>query len=254
MKKTTRKLPYRVLTALSGSRIRFDVIVENDYEPIPGKPIIFAANHSNSFDMPIILRAIKRNTYMLLGKQRLGIADRLFFYLNGAFYVDRLDSADTKRIKDVLTGHLLGKKNILWFPEGTWNMTDNLLMLPMKWGIIEVARRAGAQIIPLSLAYDRDANTCKVRYGAPITGKALDDKAASIEGLRDTMASLRWEQMCDAGVFSRAELDATHERANIRRAIEEYPPLQPEYEEQCVFHVPETEQFTTKEPEDTHHA
>ena len=61
MKKTIRKLPYWVLANLSNSRVGFTVIVENKYVPVLGKPIIFAANHSNSFDIPIILWAVKCN-------------------------------------------------------------------------------------------------------------------------------------------------------------------------------------------------
>ena len=46
-------------------------------------------------------------------------------------------------------------QSILWFPEGTWNLTDNLLMLPMRWGIIETADKAQAQIVPMAIQYDR---------------------------------------------------------------------------------------------------
>lgn len=31
------------------------------------------------------------------------------------------------------------KKSVIWFPEGTWNQSDNLLMLTMKKGIIDVS-------------------------------------------------------------------------------------------------------------------
>lgn len=48
------------------------------------------------------------------------------------------------------------------FPEGTWNLTENLLMLPMKWGIIDIAKETGAQIIPTALEYDREQKKCFV--------------------------------------------------------------------------------------------
>lgn len=241
MKMTTRKLPYRMLVALSGSRVKFDIIVENNYTPITGKPIIFAANHTNGCDMPIILRAVKRHFYVLVGKQRLGFLDRLFFFLIGTVYADRLNKADTSLTKKTLISLLRKGEAVLWFPEGTWNMSDNLLMLPMKWGIIEVAGCAGAQIIPISLAYDRKAHTCAVRFGNPITDPDPENKAAAIRNLRDTMASLRWEQICRDQIVSRAELDLEQARAEIAVAMKEYPYYQLEYERQCIYRQKEDE-------------
>ena len=51
----------------------------------------------------------------------------------------------------------------MWFPEGTW-----ILILPMKWGIIDVAIWAGAQIVPTVLNYDRETMICSVRFGIPM--------------------------------------------------------------------------------------
>ena len=42
-------------------------------------------------------------------------------------------------------------------------MTENLPMLPMKWGIIEVAREAGANILPAFLSYDNEKESDKVK-------------------------------------------------------------------------------------------
>ncbi len=58
--------------------------------------------------------------------------------------MDRGNKQSTKYTKESLIKLLKQGKSILWFPEGTWNMTDNLLMLPMRWGIIEVSQRADA--------------------------------------------------------------------------------------------------------------
>lgn len=70
--------------------------------------------------------------------------------------------------KDALNACLRKGQSILWFPEGTWNLTPSQLMMPMKWGIIDVAKETGAQIIPTVLEYSREQKKCFVRFGKPM--------------------------------------------------------------------------------------
>ncbi len=226
------------MASLSRTRVNFEVIVENFYTS-KGSPVIFSANHSNSFDVPIIYSVVKRKVRFLIGKQRLGISDFLFFYLTRALVVDRLNRKDTSQAKKDVIEALKKGDSIVWFPEGTWNMTDSMPMLQMKWGIIECAKCAGAEIIPLSLTYDREKNTCRVMFGESLTPKTLNDKAQDIQNLRDRMASLIWEQIYNKGLFKRAEINSIYERGLIERSIKEYAPIDPEYEEKCVFRLEE---------------
>lgn len=229
------KIAFKVLMALAGSKMPFTVVPENGYEPLPSKPIIFAANHTNSFDIPNAEKSAGRRAAVLLGKQRLELLDRIFFRLNGVVYVDRLDKSSTANVKNTLLRRLKRKTPILWFPEGTWNLTDNLLMLPMKWGIIEVARAADAQIIPMALDYDRETMICHVDFGAPIHGEMLEDKAEGIRTLRDSLATLRYEQMCRDPVLSRENADLDKWKRYIDMAVPEYPKLQPKMEAKAIF-------------------
>ena len=41
--------------------------------------------------------------------------------------------------------------NLMYFPEGAWNMSPNLPMLPCFLGIIDVPKRGGADIIPVAI-------------------------------------------------------------------------------------------------------
>ena len=236
MKVIHQKLPVRMLMQLSRSRIPFKIVINNEYLPMNGLPIIFAANHTNSYDIPISINAVRKPLCVLLGKQRLGFADRFFFFLNGTIYFDRTDRTETRQSKDAMIKLLRSGRAILWFPEGTWNLTDNLLMLPMKWGIIEVARAAGAQIIPMALEYDRENMICAVCFGEPIFGTALDNKAEAIGDLRDAMATLRWELISRIPPQDRGSLDIPKCRASMWQAVKEYPPIEWEKEEQVIFH------------------
>lgn len=227
-----------ILLTLAKSKIRYDIKVLNDFKILSGKPIIFAGNHSSATDFPIVAKITKRRSYVFAGKQHLPLIDRVFFHLNGAIWVDRKSKTEMEKSKKILLEYLSRGQSIIWFPEGTWNLTSNLLMLPMKWGIVEVAHQVDAQIIPIALNYDRNKNTCFVRVGSPLSGDDLADKSNGIRVLRDTMATLRWEMMEDSPILSRGETDPEELKKEVEVAIAEYPTLDWEYERSCIYKPP----------------
>lgn len=197
---------YPLLMLLTRTKVKFRLKAVNTYHALPDRPVIFAANHSAFPDMPIALRAIGRHAYIFAGKQRLPFADWLFFACNGTVWVDRKNREDKAFSKKALLAYLAEGQPILWFPEGTWNLTAVQLIMPMRWGIIHVARQAGAQIIPMALDYDCKAQVCSVMFGSPMAGEELEDRAEGIGRLRDAMATLRWELMARHPVLCRAEV------------------------------------------------
>lgn len=234
-----RNLIHPAVLLLTKIRVKFRVDVGSSCLLLPDHPAIFAVNHTNSFDAPIAARAISR-TYglrcdVLGGKQRMWLSDRLYFLLNGAIWVDRKSNSEMAGIKNVLIAYLKAGQSIMWFPEGTWNLTDSLLMLPMKWGIIDVAAQAGAQIIPVALDYNRNNMICNVRFGTPIAPDEKTDKTLAIRTLRDAMATLRWEMWEESGRLNRDTVDLNSLRAEMFKALEEYPPLDWEYEQSIIF-------------------
>ncbi len=231
-----REKLYPLLMSLAKMKVKYRVEVVNMCCPVPNKPIIYAANHSAFCDIPIALQAIGKHTYTFVGKQNLGILDKIFFALNGTIWVDRQNRESRAKSKANLIKYLNKGCNILCFPEATWNLTANLLMLPMRWGIIEVAYRTGAQIIPLVLEYDRSKRICYVKFDKPLMGEALADKAEGIRLLRDKLATLRWELMSDSGILHREQIDTEQLKAEIETAITEYPPIDWEYEKACIYH------------------
>lgn len=79
---------------LSGIKIKYRLNVINKCNTIPGKPVIYACNHSQFSDIPMAVKAIGKRCYILLGKQKLYIADYIFFNLLGAVWVDRKDKKE----------------------------------------------------------------------------------------------------------------------------------------------------------------
>lgn len=229
-----------VLSLIAGFRVPYQVIIEQPCRLLPDKPVIYAVNHSCFADTPIMGRITPQRSYILLGKQRLGFSDWLYFILNGVIFVDRKDKVDMAASKLAMSACLRKGRSIVMFPEGTWNLKENQLMLPMKWGVIDVAKETGAQIVPTVLEYSREQKKCFVRFGEPMVVSLEDSKAEAIAALRDTMAATRWAFWERNGLFSRAELDLDAEQKKLFYAVEEYPPIDWEYESSCIYY-PHTE-------------
>ena len=230
-----------VLNWLAGMKIPYKVQIMQPCEPLPDRPILYAANHFCFADTPIMGRITRERSYILLGRQRLGLLDRLYFRLNGVIYVDRKDREDMAAAKQTMAAYLDQGRSVVVFPESTWNLTPNLPMLPMRWGIIDVARQTGTQIIPAVLDYDRTHKICRVRFGSPVVPTPEEDNAAAIGRLRDTLASMRWEFWAEPGVQSRADLEPEGEKRTLFYSLEEYPLIDWEYERSCIYvppHIP----------------
>lgn len=235
-----KKMIHPVLFLLAGTKIKYKVIQDNNYSGktmqfSKDRPLIFVCNHATSFDIPIALKSIKEHTILFAGKQSLEKIDEMFFNLNGTIYVDRKNKEDMKLSKEAMINTLKKKRNILVFPEGTWNLTDSNLMHEMKWGIIEIAQKSNALIVPLVLNYDYDKRTCKCNFGKTIdvTDKTLKE---GIECVRDSMATLRWNYFEDQGTTKRESIDPEKEKQKIMASIDEYPKLDYEYEKSIIFH------------------
>lgn len=226
---------HSALMAIAKSAVPFKIVADNDYTPLPGRPILFAGNHYCGNDIIIACNVIHGRVQIVAGKQPLTPVDEFFFNANGTIFVDRKDKQDTAACKRAMEALLRDGENVLIFPEGTSNVSDALLMYPMKWGIIDVARRTGAQIIPVILHYDREKMVVHVRFGQPMVMDGRS-RAGGIRDLRDTMAAMRWEYWERQGLFCRADLDMEAERIRNKELLLAYKLLDYDYERSVVFH------------------
>lgn len=241
-----KKIIHPLLLSLSKTKIKYKLVKCCNYsgksiDYSKNRPIIFACNHTTSYDIPIAFNAIKEHTFLFAAKQPLEKMDELFFNLNGTIYVDRKDKEDMNLSKEAMIATLNKKRNILVFPEGTWNLTDSNLMHEMKWGIIDVAKQTSALIVPIALNYDYDKRVCMYRIG-----QSIDVNHESLKNgitlVRDSIASLRWDLMELDGIYKREEIDVNKERENRMNSVKEYPKLDYEYEKSVVFRTNATEE------------
>ena len=60
------------------------------------------------------------------------------------------------------------------------------------------------------------------------------------------MATLRWDLMCSQPVLHRADITPEQLKEKMYRVIDDYPPLNWEYESSCIYHpYPQVEMIPT---------
>jgi len=234
-----KDIVYPALLQLSKTKVKYKLVRDNKVKPIPDTPIIFAVNHTRFQDTPVICAAIraelKRRGYVFSGKQKLGFLDNIFFYFYGSLFLDRENKEDMAIAQKAMEEYLRKDKIMIVFPEGTWNMSDELLMLPMKWGIVKSAQRTNAQIIPTVLHYDDQNMNCHVSFGEPIVFNEQTDAKEAIDNLRDTMATMRFQYMEKQGITARETIDVECEKDKIYDVVREYPNYDYDYEQSFVY-------------------
>ena len=97
-----RKLLHPLLLKAMPGRRDFALEILNDMPRVEGNKI-FAINHSCVCDGPVSSEVIKEHFYLLVGKQRLELLDKIFFFLNGVVYVDRKSKKNRAILEKVFT-------------------------------------------------------------------------------------------------------------------------------------------------------
>jgi len=115
---------------------------------------VFIANHRSGMDIPVLFcvaqtHVISRHdlaTWPLLGRA----AKRI-----GTLFVDRSSKRSGALVLRAVDNALKRSEGVAMFPEGTAHDGDQVH--EFKPGAFNAARRAGAEIIPIGLAYGNDA-------------------------------------------------------------------------------------------------
>ncbi len=115
-------------------------------EVIPKEgPIIFCGNHRHLYDQFLPMIATKRIIHYMAKKEYFDGKFAWFFKATGCISVNRsikdVKSA-SQAIRVLKKGYALGI-----FPEGTRNKTNEVL-LPFKKGVVSLAQKTGATIVP----------------------------------------------------------------------------------------------------------
>jgi 1-acyl-sn-glycerol-3-phosphate acyltransferase len=92
--------------------------------PDPGKQYVFVANHISYLDIPLILRAVHRNSFRILGKAEMTRFPFFgYIYSRAVVLVDRNTASGRSRSVRELKSVLASNLSVFIFPEGTFNET-----------------------------------------------------------------------------------------------------------------------------------
>lgn len=84
--------------------------------------------------------------------------------------------------------------SVLFYPEGSWNNTENLLVQPLFAGPWLLAQRTNCEVVPIALFHEYLEKDIYVRMGEPLN-LAQMGKHKALEILRDSMATMLYEMM-----------------------------------------------------------
>lgn len=169
-------------------------------------PYIYACTHNYRLDIEVCLNAIRKSCWLFMGDPNdlYRNFDGFFLWLNGAIMVDTDFREDCRIGKETAIRLLRQGGSLLIYPEGAWNLSENLPVQKLYEGTAEMALRTGAKIIPMAVEqYGKKyvVNTGKLldpkKY---VSRRKLSESTLLKEGkrnltadLRDALAALRWE-------------------------------------------------------------
>lgn len=192
------------------------------------KPIIFAITHIGKFDIEIATETVKDHYYLLSGdyENMKGTIEEVFLGLNGVVYIREDDKTDRALSKEKMINVLRKGGNMMYFPEGTWNLTENLPVLQLPFGIIDVAMRANATIIPIGIEQYGKIFYLAVGENFDVDKYDKDNiesKIIAINDLRDRLATLKWDIWASIPERISNSIDADSFNRHINERIQEWP-------------------------------
>lgn len=226
---------YRIKNRLGG----FSYEIIGDKRSKTDKPVIFAVTHVGKFDIEVVSEAIKTHYYLLSGdfEHLQGTIDAPFLALNGVIYFNERVAKDRQSAKERMIRLLQEGGNLMYFPEGTWNLSPNLPVLPCYWGIIDIAREGGAMIVPV--AAEQYGKHFKINIGKNINmniyGKENKEKTRAITELRDELATLKYE-IWETVLAKRSELEINEWEQQVEKRLSEWPYFDLDNIEGMIYH------------------
>lgn len=158
------------------------------------RPIIFAATHGLIDDIAVGLCAAGRHTYLLFASlpDFFGTIDGPALWLNGVILLDRKNKESRRAAKAKMEYAIALGADILMYPEGTLNKTENLIVQKLFPGIYDVAVKYNALVVPIAI----------IQEGKNVYAKTCDpfdicqyQRQEGLTLLRDLMASAKYELM-----------------------------------------------------------
>lgn len=168
---------------------------------MPQGPVLIVANHACVEDIPTLGQAVKDYFYLLVSDEDKYTFNGLAMSLHGVFWISRLKKNSRGKASKKAVAMLKSGENFAMYPEATWNLSPNQLMLPMNYGCIRIALEAGVPIVPVVSFWSDTRRHATI--GEPFY--PTEDLTASIDQLRDKMATMMFDHICREGSLTRRD-------------------------------------------------
>lgn len=158
---------------------------------LPEGTCVIVANHLGIEDVPTLGQAISRHACLLISDEDKNTLTGAALSMNGVQWVSRLSKTSRRFAEKQIVSLLQRGTSFCMYPEATWNLSPNLLMLPMNYGCIRIAQKAGVPVVPVvSWFEDKTRHTVIAEPYRP-----CEDPAEAIEELRSRMATLIFDHI-----------------------------------------------------------
>ena len=133
--------------------------------------------------------------------------------------------------------HLQQNGNLMYFIEGTWNLSPNLPMLPCYWGIVDIAKKGNAIIIPVAAEQYGKKFVINIgkNFDMKLYGDTLEEKSIAINTLRDVLATLKWEIWDSMPQIDRKQIIGNEWNEYIEQRYSEWPYFNDEYIADLIY-------------------
>ena len=206
LKNITNNIATKVTKYLCRSNV--EIIVDGK-ENIPQGPALFASTHQGILDGFVWIPFMARHCLILHGASVRTIL-KLAQVNTGLILVDKDSKENRQNAKLDMIHILLKGHSIMYFPEGTWNLSPNKLHLPISFGFLDIARKAEAAVVPMVMEYSYDSTKAvecikkiHIRFGKAMYIETHDDLKQKLTEYEEVISTMRWELMAEKGVFSR---------------------------------------------------
>lgn len=174
---------------------RQKLIVIGDKRTRTNDPVIYACTHVGRYDIEMALQLIGGHSYFFMGDpgEVYKNMDGLILWLNGTVFTDTRYKEDRHIGKENCVKVLEQGGNLLIYPEGAWNITENQVVMQLFTGTAEMSIRTGAEIVPIAI--EQYGKTYYANVGKNISPDdyVIEQKDILTERLRDTLCTLKWE-------------------------------------------------------------
>ena len=190
-----RRVIHPVLRRVLRLAVKGDLIIDRYPTLEKDKPYIFVSLHNFLEDTIANLATIDRSTYLLFGTtNQLELNKEMYAaWLNGFIYVDRENVENRRDAIKKMERVLTSGSSVLIFPEGGFNNTENLLCQKLFASPFILSHLTGIEVVPIAPFYQFGSDKIYMNVGDPIDLCKFDDKKEALMYLRDTLASMAYE-------------------------------------------------------------